>query len=111
MKKYNELSASKQQQAVEHCVESLYSFMAEEDVVPDCLDDFEDVIRAAMAEAERLHTPWFFLDILQSKVEKNPEMKQAILQAASQEAQDAWYPDAEENVIYLPTAIESSKLN
>jgi len=107
MRSFTQLSQTEQEAAVLHCIQDILGSLVEEDVVPDCLDDYEEIIFAAMAEAERLHTPWFFLDILQVEIEKNPAMKSTIMAEANKMATISWYPGPDEMIIYLtPIVVE-----
>ena len=109
MRKFDDLSGQEKQSAIDHCLQDIFMYMIEEDMVPDFLDPYQEVIQAAMAEAERLLTPWFFLDILQGNIEKIPEMKQALLTEAERVAKISWYPNPDEMIVYLPEAKEDTK--
>jgi hypothetical protein len=111
MRQFNQLSETEQKSAVDHCIEDIFSFMVEEDTVPQFLEEFLDIIKAAMAEAERLLTPWFFLDILQVEIGKNPKMKDCILAEAVNVAKQSWYPDPDEMIIRLPEDEDEKDLN
>jgi hypothetical protein len=106
MRNFTQLSEQEQENAVLHCIRDILGCLVEEDMVPDCLDEYEEIIFAAMREAERLQTPWFFLDILQVEIDKNPEMKSVILTEAKSMAAISWYPGPDEMIVYLLPIVE-----
>lgn len=106
MRNFTQLSEHEQEHAILHCIQDILGCLVEEDMVPDCLMPYETIIFAAMAEAERLLTPWFFLDILQVEIDKNPAMKSTIIAEASRMATISWYPGPDEMVVYLTPATE-----
>jgi hypothetical protein len=109
MRTFDQLTASEQQRAIDWVISDIMEFLVEEDEVPDCLDDFKEIIFGAMEEAERCKTPWFFLDILQKEMDNHPEMKAALLAEAADVAKRAWYPADGEFIIHLPEAKAEDK--
>ena len=109
MRNFVQLSDVEKQKAIDHCIEEIFVCIVEEDTVPDCLEKYKEIIFAAAAESERLHTPWFFLDILQDEIEEQPEMQETILTEAKRVAELSWYPGPDEMIIYLPPNEEEKK--
>jgi hypothetical protein len=102
---YSGLSDAEQEQARERALTDLLMAVVEGAIRfndPANGDDLQARIDRALAESERLHTPWFAGEI----VMEDSVVAEAMTGMAQYDAEDAWYPTPGTRVIQLDTSVE-----
>lgn len=100
MRRYQNLNTEEQTQAVNKALESLLKAIVEGALRFNGKankDDLQKRIDKALAEADRLQTPWFAAEIIL----EDGTVKEKLMSIAQADAESAYYPDKAESIIRL----------
>lgn len=101
MKTFKELSTEEQNKAVEFCTNELVATITQDDIIPDCMDDYASEIEAVLEEADRLETPWFAHEMLMELLLSNKELHKTVTTKARTIAEIAYFPEASDTMIRI----------
>jgi hypothetical protein len=122
MRMWSELNEKEQEQAIGQETDDILAYILENPSIgyPDELnrDSLEAAIRAAMDKADDMQTPWFAGEyVMEATYSWDPgdgntvsvPVSDAIRGMAWESAEDAWYPDPDDQIIRLGASVHGNE--